>query len=201
MRLSIKIVSGDLANMMKAEGDHVAKAVKAAFQAAGEKIKKDGRASIAAGGFSSRWQNALRVSVKPTRIVVHHKIPYAGQFEDPEPVDGAPYIWLPIEANLPSGGKHFTPAMFTSQIGPLRGGRAGTRPLLFGQVSVSSRGKPLKLPRHGARSKPAQKKWMPVFVGVSAVNDPRRFDVTGAAENVAGQLAEIFGGKWESSDG
>jgi hypothetical protein len=41
----------------------IAKAATAAIREAGEIAKRDGRASIAAAGFSRKWQNALRVNI------------------------------------------------------------------------------------------------------------------------------------------
>jgi hypothetical protein len=40
----------------------IAKAATAAVREAGEIAKRDGRASVAAAGFSRKWQNALRVN-------------------------------------------------------------------------------------------------------------------------------------------
>jgi len=193
----------DFSKMMADDHKSVKKAATGAFRQGGDNIKKAARANIASGGFSSRWQNAMRVNVYPKtgdsgspKIFAYHKIKYAGQFEDPEQIQGRPLLWLPIEKNLP-GGRHWSPAMFTRMIGPLRGGRHGSRPILFGQVSVGGGGKVLRLTRKGMRAKPAQKTWLPVFIGVSSVNNSKRFDVQSVVEAAAGNLAELFSTKWE----
>ncbi|RUV75923.1 MAG: hypothetical protein EOR30_17060 [Mesorhizobium sp.] len=47
--------------------DPIAFAATAAISEAGDIVKREGRADIAAAGFSKRWQNALRVNVYPKR--------------------------------------------------------------------------------------------------------------------------------------
>jgi hypothetical protein len=63
----------------------IARAATAAIREAGEIAKRDGRASIAAAGFSRKWQNALRVNFYPPQgdsmrpaAFIFHKIRYAG---------------------------------------------------------------------------------------------------------------------------
>lgn len=197
----------DFEKVVGADKKRLARAITAGMREAGNQIKQGGRASIAAGGLSSRWQNALRVDLYPKSgvstkpaLLVFHKIRYAGQFEDPQPVSGRPLIWLPIDANLPGGGKgqRWTPHKFTLQVGPLRAGRHGSRPMLFAQISVSGGGKVLPLTRKGARARPAKKSWLPVFVGVSSVHDPKLFDIRGVVERVGTQLEGIIASKLDN---
>src|SRR5262245_6468951 len=67
----------------------IAKAATAAVHETGEIAKRGGRASIAAAGFSRKWQNALRVNNYPSQgqslrpaAFIFHKIRYAGVFEE-----------------------------------------------------------------------------------------------------------------------
>jgi hypothetical protein len=218
MKVTIK-VKGDFAKLADDERKHAGKALTDTFREGGDKLKQRGRASIAGGGFSTRWQNAFRVKTYPEhgastapKIFAYHKISYAGQFEDPQPILGSPYLWLPIEKNLPlqARGKRWTPHDFANNIGPLRSGRKGGRPLLFGQVTVGLTGVPLALPtsersRHGDRVRARwqnankRKAWLPVFVGVSAVNDPKKFDLKAQAELTAGELSGLFSEKWNAN--
>lgn len=205
MKISLKVVSGDVAAVANDERKRIAQALTGAFKKGASSLKSRGRAAIAAGGFSSRWQNGFRVDVYPKsgistspRIFSYHKIKYAGQFQDPEPVNGSPYLWLPIEKNLP-GGTHWSPGKYTRTIGPLKSGRAGSRPILFGQISVGRGNKPLKLTRNGGvrvRKTAVSKVWLPVFVGVRSVTDPRRFDLNAEAAKVAAELGDIFASEW-----
>jgi hypothetical protein len=195
-------VKGDPAEMMAQETSSVARGLTAAFREGGDRLKQRGRAAISAGGFSGRWQSAFRVNVYPKngastspRIFAYHKIKYAGQFEDPEPVKGSPYVWIPITKNLP-GGQRWNPHKYTLQIGPLRGGRHGARPLLFGQVSVNRKQRPVKLSKKGLRKSATTKVWLPVFVGVTQVNDPKRFDLAAQADKTAAELGTIFSESW-----
>src|SRR3954453_19221142 len=81
----------------------LAKAATAAVREAGEIAKRDGRASIAAAGFSRKWQNALRVNIYPLQgdslrpaAFIFHKIRYAGVFEQGAVIAGQPFLWLPL---------------------------------------------------------------------------------------------------------
>lgn len=81
----------------------IAKAATAAVRDAGGIAKRTGRASIAAAGFSRKWQNALRVNVYPPQgdslrpaAFVFHKIRYAGVFEEGAVIAGTPLLWLPL---------------------------------------------------------------------------------------------------------
>ena len=195
--MEIKVtLRGDPGAMGLREAENVAKAITRAFRYGGDLLKKRGRAAMGAGGLSTRFQNAFRVNVYPKsgfssspRIFAFHKIKWAGQFQDPQPVIGAPYVWLPIEKNLP-GGTHWTPAKYAKAHGPLRGGHHGGKPLLFGQIAVSRTGQPLKRkPRAGSA---IHKVWVPLFVGVRSVNDPKRFDLGIEAERVASEIDAGF---------
>lgn len=175
------------------ESHALAKALTKVFKVGGELLRERGRAAIAAGGFSSKWQTSWKVQSYPKsgaslspKIFARHTIRYAGEFQDPDTIAGHPLLWVPIEKNLPGG--HWTPQKYRRLIGPLRGGRRGAgRPILFGQVAVSRGGKPLSLRRLTAGTK-ARKVWMPVFVGVKAVHDPKKFDLVAVAERVAAEI-------------
>src|SRR6476660_1747564 len=62
----------------------IATAATAAMKDAGDVAKRVGRSSIAAAGFSRKWQNALRVNIYPAQgeslrpaAFIFHKIRYA----------------------------------------------------------------------------------------------------------------------------
>jgi hypothetical protein len=95
---------GELEKAFRELNKPIAEAATAAMKEASEIAKAEGRASIAAAGFSKRWQNALRVDVYPERgkpsinpaFVIRHNIPYAGVFEDGAEIWGKPKLWLPL---------------------------------------------------------------------------------------------------------
>lgn len=203
MKVSLKVIApqGGYVEAYADDAARVKKTVKAAFKEAGNRIKTRGREAITSGGFTGRFANAFRVTAYPNAVSAFHRIPWAGQFEDPKPVIGQPYVWVPILDNLPGGNKQrWSPSLFTRMVGPLRGGRNGGRPILFGQVSVRGN-KVLPLTRKGVRARPAAKVWAPVFIGVTQVNDPKRFDTGAVVERVGGELSEIYGNIWESNGG
>lgn len=194
MQISLKL-GNDPATIAAQETRAVAKVLTGAFKVGATLLNQRGRADIAAGGFGGKWQSNFQAKAYPKRgaslspkIFAVHKIGYAGQFQDPETIAGKPFLWLPIEQNLP-GGTHWTPKKFVAQFGRLRGGRRGAaKPLLFGQVAVGRNGKALKRkPRAGAE---VRKRWLPVFVGVRNVRDPKRFDLVAVAQKVAAEIGD-----------
>ncbi len=206
--------TGSFAALSDSAKKRMAHAASGAIKDAAKEIKIRGRASIAQGGFSSRWQNALQAKVYPENgesmdatAFIYHKIPYAGVFEHGATIPGM--LWLPIDANLPlqARGKRWTPHDFVNNIGPLRSGSKGGKPLLFGQVRVGQAGGVLALPSNAKRGHRArlarevfakQKQvWRPVFVGVSAVTDPKKFDIGAVVRDVAGKLQELFAKNWK----
>src|SRR3954465_6881555 len=116
-----------------------ARAAPAAVREAGEIAKRDGRASIAASGFSRKWQNALRVNIYPPQgdsmrpaAFVYHKIHYAGVFEEGAVIGGQPLLWLPLPTVPLRRGRPMTPSQYARSVGPLVSvQRPGAPPLLF----------------------------------------------------------------------
>jgi hypothetical protein len=211
LRLSYEI-SGSYPKMLKATQGRIAKTATKTMHDAADLMKSQGRSAMASGGMSTRFQNTLRSNVYPSSGVsltpaalLYDKIPWAGIFETGGTIAGSPMLWLPIDENLPlqARGKRWTPKDFTNQIGPLRSGKHGSKPLLFGQVRVGKSGGVLALPsKRGNQHFSKQKKqWRPVFVGVSSVTEKKRFDITAVVEKVSDQLGEIYSKNWEASNG
>jgi hypothetical protein len=175
----------------------IAKAATAAIREAGDIAKRNGRTSIAAAGFSRKWQNALRVNVYPPQgdslrpaAFIYHKIRYAGVFEDGTVIHGQPLLWLPL-ANVPlRRGRPMTPAQYVRSVGPLVSvQRPGKPPLLFAKPRAGRRG------RRSAVS--AERK--PLYVGLSSVAIAKRFDIKGAAQKAAAQLPSLYA-KYRKAD-
>src|SRR4051812_27090966 len=167
----------------------IAKAATAAIHEAGELAKRDGRASIAAAGFSRKWQNALRVNFYPSQgdsmrpaAFIFHKIRYAGVFEEGAVIGGQPLLWLPLP-NVPlRRGRPMTPSQYARSVGPLVSvQRPGAPPLLFPKQRKGRR-------RRGSST--AERK--PLYVGLSSVAIAKRFNIKGAAQNAAAQLPSLF---------
>jgi hypothetical protein len=168
----------------------IAKAATAAIREAGDIAKHNGRASIAASGFSRKWQNALRVNIYPPQgdsmrpaAFIYHKIRYAGVFEDGAVIGGQPLLWLPLAGVPLRRGRPMTPAQYVRSVGPLVSvQRPGKPPLLFAKPRVARRG------RRAAVS--VERK--PLYVGLSSVAIAKRFDIKGAAQKAAAQLPALY---------
>src|SRR3954470_15419731 len=97
------VAQGFVETIVKEIQRPIAKAATAAVREAGDIAKRNGRANIAAAGFSRKWQNALRVNVYPQHgdslrpaAFIYHKIRYAGVFEEGAVIRGQPLLWLPL---------------------------------------------------------------------------------------------------------
>lgn len=195
---------GEFAQAMAAMKDPVAFAGTAAITEAGDIAKRDGRADIAAAGFSKRWQNALRVNVYPRRkysidaaALIFHNIRYAGVFEDPTVISGKPRLWLPLKDTPKRAGRQkMTPALYVKTIGPLISiERPGKPPLLAGKAAFSTRGKnvgkvTLSALKRGAAGKAST--LVPLFIGIDRVNIKDRFSIRQITERAAGRLGELY---------
>lgn len=172
----------------------MARAATAAMKQAAELAKAKGRASIAAGGFSKKWQNALRANVYPATgaslkpaALVFHKISYSSVFEEGATIAGKPLLWIPL-ANVPSSsrgsGHPMTPSEYAARFGPLVSVNVpGKPPMLFAQYAP-------KGPRRRRARRPNNR--VPLFIGVPLVDIAKRFDVTGACQEAAAALPALY---------
>lgn len=168
----------------------LAKAATAAVREAGELAKRDGRASIAAAGFSRKWQNALRVNLYPPQgdslrpaAFIFHKIRYAGVFEDGAIIGGQPFLWLPLETVPLRRGQPVAPSQYVKSVGPLVSvQRPGGPPLLFPKYRSAR--------RRGGKTSTRDRK--PLYVGLTSIAIAKRFNIKGAAQSAAAQLPSLF---------
>lgn len=132
---------------------------------------KEGRANIAAAGFSTRWQGGLRwkfISGTDPEVLIWHKIGLATVFERGMTIGGQPLLWIPT-------------------------GKLGRKPFGFGPrkykrklVSVNVAGKPPLL------FDPARRELGPLFVGVRQVDIRKRFDLLRIFAMAAGKMREFY---------
>ena len=191
MRFALSdVASGFLDRIVRELQAPIAKAATAAVREAGDIAKNNGRASIAAAGFSRKWQNALRVNIYPPQgdslrpaAFIFHKIRYAGVFEDGAIIGGQPFLWLPLDTVPLRRGRPMTPSQYAKSIGPLvTVQRPGRPPLLFPKYRSARR-------RRGSTSRKDRK---PLYVGLSSVAIAKRFNIKGAAQNAAAQLPSLY---------
>lgn len=186
-----------------------AKAVTLGARDAGNAFKTEGRAAIAAGGLSVRWQNTWRVTVYPEKgysldptIYGYHKIPYANIFNEGGTItpQRRGLLWVPTR-NAPRGaGKKgdplsVTPKMLVGQGVKLFSIEApGKPPMLgakvFGPINADERMTVSRLKLGSKRKKGGHS--VPLFVGISSANIRKRFDLNAVGERIGGRLAEFY---------
>mgnify|MGYP001392130123 CR=1 FL=1 len=150
----------------------IAEAKAGAVQDSAREMVREGRANIAAAGFSTRWQQGLRSQFYPNpggdpAAVVFHRIGFAGVFEHGVRIGGRPLLWLPISRNLPPGIKS-----------PRKYGRK--------LVSVNVTGKPPLLFDAQERERG------PLFVGVREVAIRKRWNLMRIFRRAAERLREFY---------
>jgi hypothetical protein len=206
LQILFSYVTGTFEETFAALQAPVAAAATASIRAAGDQLKRDARADIAAAGFSSRWQNALRVNIYPksgnsieAAAFLYHKIAYADIFEEGGSIRGKPLLWLPLP-NTPVkiGSQKMTPALYEAEIGPLRYvSRGGLPPLLVAE-QAPTRSKKTKFSlsslRRGAAagSTGATTRTVPLFIGLDAVTMAKKFHIQDDAKRAAEALPGLF---------
>lgn len=202
IKAKITVPTGQSKKVFEGFEDPIAGAAKRTMEIAGDRLKALGRGSIAAAGFSSKWQNALRVNVYPrgkiesidSAAFLYHKIGYANVFEEGAVIRGKPYMWVPLTSSRNLLGKRrLTPAEYKRRIGPLRFvQRPGGRPLLMGEVASNARTVSRASLRRGAGRGGRAVRSVPIFVGVPVVRISRKFRIREAAVQVRASLPGIF---------
>lgn len=203
LRLVLTIVE-EIAQIIAENERPMARAATAAVREAGEIAKGDGRASIGAGGFGPKWQNALRAKVYPegrdsirAAAIVYHKVPYAIAFEEGAIIQGKPLLWLPLPT-VPTGrGVRPIPASkFRQQVGlPLYTIRRPGKPPMLGAHMRMNGGRgvsPVSLRRSRASGPRSTLRLVPLYVGIEAVKLPKRFAVLEAIRRAADQLPALY---------
>ncbi|MCW2854371.1 MAG: hypothetical protein JWM84_4035 [Nocardioides sp.] len=206
LRLIAASIEGKFTQAVREIYKPIAEAGTAAIRHAGEDVKRDARASIAAAGFGAKWQNALRVDIYPKRGIsanaaahIYHNIPYAEVFERGAQIHGKPMLWIPM-SHTPkrANGQRLTAPAYVRTIGPLVSlNRPGKPPMLAGQIKESAKGTitPAKL---RSAMKLADKKGgagvrlVPLYTGISTVTIRKRFWIYAAIDRARSRLAEYY---------
>lgn len=194
----------------------VARAATAAVKDGASSLKVKGRGVIAASGLGRSFQSAFRVEAYPrsgasvdAAMFAHHNIPYAGVFQTGSVVSGHPLMWVPLPG-VPRriGPAHMSPRNYEALIGPLHfDERPGRKPLLSAyvrgtraprkRISMSSLKAGSALSRLGVRESRGKHGTagvvsVPIFVGVSSVKMPRKFDLRPVFQEVRRGLASSY---------
>jgi hypothetical protein len=222
------VTKADAGQWLKATTEYeriIAKAATLGMRAAGKDAVKKGRESIAQAGFSPRFQRTLRVINKPPSgfvlnpsAYVHSTLNYADIFETGKTITGSPLLWLPLP-NVPryKDRKHMTPAQYVRFVGPLvTMRRPGGLPMLGAVVETGGKptrrrlrltalhragGERLAAIRRFAHERIRQTITIPLFIGVSSVTIPKKFDVKGAVEDAFGEFEKFYQENLEAYEG
>lgn len=207
MKFSTQAPAGQWIKATTAYEKVMASAVTAAMRDVGKDAVRGGRASIAAAGFSNRWQASLRMKMQPPSgdvlnpaVYIHSTINYSDVFETGATIQGQPYLWLPLPSVPPGKNRpHMTPREYVRQVGPLvTMRRPGKPPMLGAVVKRMAKAQPFgafasKVQLKAGRArKRGTVQTIPMFVGVLAVNIPKKFDVKAACEAAFKELAHYY---------
>lgn len=206
LRLDFAVV-GEFSTAMKEHQDNLARAATATMRDVADLAKKAGRQAIAAGGFGTKWQNAFQAKVFPANknsldaaAFTYEKISYAGVFETGATITGKKgLLWLPLpSATVLTAGRRITPAKFEQTIGPLiLIHPSGKKPMLGAYIRATDArfAKPLtrgQLKRGFNVGGRGTLRFVPLFIGVPQVTDPKKFDVRAAMQTVAARIPELY---------
>jgi len=188
--------------------DTIAHAATEAIRTVGDLLKLKGRQNIGAAGFSSRWQNAWRVNIYPSKkesinaaAFGFHRISYSLVFEEGARIVGkSGLLWIPLRSTPKNGRNRATARGFIERgIKMFSLNRPGKLPLLATNVRLSeaqrsNSGLKLSLSklRRGSEGKRGKVSAVPLFVGLKQVTIQKRFNISGVAQDVSKQLASLY---------
>lgn len=215
-RFTWDIVDGEFAEKFADLKKPIAQAAMEAMVEVRDTVKAQGRAAIAAAGFSKKWQNALRADYYPggpkahprpsthPAVFVHHNIQYADVFEEGATIHGNPMVWVPLQGTpVSAGGKRLTPARmeqngiklvsFMSSDGlPLLGTPIRTSAK---NASISASKLSYQTLRRGLGGTGKATKLQPLFFGISSVKLRKRFSIREICAKVAATIPSLYAAK------
>lgn len=207
LRFNLSILTGEFERRMKEMEEPIARAATDAMTEVQADVKREGRANIAGAGFSTRWQNALRVDLYPNKglvslepaVFVHHRIPYAGVFEDGATVMGKPLMWVPLPTTPRRvGNRKVTPALLGDvDLVPFRS-KGGT-PLLGASIKVPRSQANVERPRvslsalrRGTSGSRGVIRTVPLFVGIRAARIPEKIDIAAICATARDSIPRLY---------
>jgi hypothetical protein len=211
------VTKADAGQWLKATNQYekiMAKAATQAMRDVGKEAVSKGRAAIAQAGFSAKFQRTLRVINRPASgyvlnpaAYIHSTINYADVFETGKTITGSPFLWLPLP-NVPpyKDREHMTPVQYVRIVGPLvTMRRAGGLPMLGAVVERGGKPTRRRLRQTFLKGAFGEKRratvTIPLFVAVSSVNIPKKFDVAGAVQDASDELDALYQKRLEVYEG
>lgn len=216
-RFIVDDISTEIENAFRPKGvaksvsmyDTIAQAASGAIKQAGDLLKTQVRANIAASGFSTRWQNAWRVTFFPkdghasvnAAVSGFHKIPYSAIFENGGTISGRKgLLWLPLPTAPKVGRGKPTPRSLIARGVKLFSMKSKSGlPLLAASIVMGANASTdkrfslssLTRGRKGS-GKSAKARAVPLFFGLSSVRIQKRFEVAQVANAIRGQLGNFY---------
>jgi len=179
----------------------VAKAATRGMRATLKDAVAAGRDEIAGAGFGSAFQRTLvgkmlsgSKEVLNPKAWIHSTINFADVFEEGKTITGARLLWLPLPpvplfpVSPGQPPRQLTPKKFMQVTGQkliLIKPRGKAPMLVLKGEQVTSLKRPLR--RGRGRQAKQQPRIIPMFVGVSTVNIPKKFDVHGAIDKAVNE--------------
>lgn len=210
---SFGILTGRFAEDMAELDKPIAKAATGAMDDVASVVKTHSRSDIERAGFSKRWQNALRVDKFPSgnklsdspAVYLHHKIQYAGVFEDGAFIRGKPLLWVPLTGTPPKiGGNLMTVARFTRSIGPLVSmGHDPNKPLLGAPIRLSRSQAAADRPKVTLAALKRGKegvgilRTIPLFFGIKTANIHKQLNIRQICAKARDRIPEFYAKHFE----
>lgn len=209
---AFRVITGDYEKYVAQLEQPVTDAATAAMDAVAQMVKENSRADIARAGFGRRWQNALRVNRYPKgrgsmspAVYLHHKIQYAGVFEEGATIKGNPLLWVPLSSTPPRLRRNM---MTARRLHPLLPdgfvsfkSRTGT-PLLGATVRLSrtqaAKDRPkvtlaaLKRGKEGT----GVLRTLPLFSGVRVTQIRKQLNIRAICERARDQIPRLYAQKF-----
>jgi hypothetical protein len=165
-----------------------------------------GREAVAAAGFGFRWQKSIVSRMEPKKGIsfnpkatILSTINYFDVFETGRHIsaEAGKWLWLPLPTVPPAAGRpHMTPRQFIALVGPLvLMWRPGQPPLLGRQMRTSfTSGRVFNRAtfRRGRSTARGTYHTIPMFVGVKAVDIPKKYSVKAAVAKAADELPAAY---------
>ncbi len=215
LRFNVETISDVIKVSIEGLSLPVAKAATATIKDAAKLLKTTARAHIARAGFSSRWQNAYRVTVYPEKgfsvdaaaFGVFKSIEYSDIFATGGKITGSPLLWIPLKG-APKFDRRKTNADIKDyqQKGiKLYSIKGSNPPLLAASITMTKSQAKKKVVRitvsdllKGQKKSTSRKgtklvtRLVPLFVGESSITIKKRFDWAIVQDAVQNRVPALY---------
>ena len=203
--LICSVIDGSFKKEIDAETKKFKEAEEGAVKDAGRAAVEYAKAAIAGGGFGGWWQRGVKMTnlkkdSDGVYVTVYDKIRISTVFEKGTSINGEPLLWIPTDA-VPkgTGNNQLTPKQFVARLGQklVSVNLPGHPPMLLGPGSggiVRATAKSVKIRKKRGSAVFGNEfgDLVPMYIGISSVKMPVRYNVTEAIKKGAEQVLEFF---------